>query len=649
MFETLGAHQRVDPNGQLIDHARFQVFFPSFGDGEYQYTWGSPPGVEELSAIGNFQAVPWSQNRSDRLILKKTSRFKGDLYTGDTPSLPSGFYEYKLRVKFKDGTIRMVGDPCTHYNGGTSDDNSGFVIDDPATYQPVTVEKLNGQRVPVQDLIIYELMLDDFTAQYRGTMPPVEAMIIPQRLQELKNLGVNAIELMPWTAWPGDAFSWGYDPFLFFAVEHRYVTGSDPRIKLDALQRLINELHREGFQVIMDGVFNHTQQGLKASGFPYFWLYRYPPDCPFVGPYLGGGFFQDFDFENRCTNHFIFDVCKYWIDVFGIDGIRFDYTMGYLEAGRNDRGLGWLIGEIRKHLVETHNSDGFYIGIEHLPDNRYDAIGACNRVKAGSCWYDRFYWDAHDALYRKRDSARKDNPVEPEVLRLLDTGRDFEPGRVPTTYIENHDHAAAASNAEGQMHWYRTQPWAIALFTCAGAVLIHNGQEFGDDQYIPEEGDRVKSRPVQWNEKQNTPQGQAVLALYRGLIRIRKAHPALRSLDFYPRDGEGYDDSKPDYQRTFNGSGFGLEYDRGIVVYHRWNTREAVTVALNFSDQDWQGPIPLGYPGEWIDLQIIDGDGKRGRPVAVNSGDLRPHLKIEANWGHIFVKTLDYERGSGPG
>ena len=639
MFETLGARQKKNGQGRLVRKARFQVFIPSYGDGEYQYQWGSEPGINELAAIGAFQKEPWSRAPADRLVLQGNPHPHGTLYGADTPLLKPGFYEYKLLVTYQDGTIRIVNDPCTLYNGGGARDTSGFVIDDPATYQPVEIEKLNRPRVLTRDLVIYELMLDDFTAQMENGIPPVELLINSGKLAQLKALGVNAIEFMPWTAWPGDDFSWGYDPFLFFAAEHRYVSGPDPCVKLDALQHMINTLHGEGFQVIMDGVFNHTQQGRKASGFPYYWLYRYPPDCPFVGSYLGGGFFQDFDFENRCTNNFILDVCKYWIDTFGIDGIRFDYTMGYLESGHTDRGLGWIIRELRTHLANTGNEDGFYLGIEHLPDNRYEAIDACNKVDAGSCWYDPFYWDSHNALYRKRDDARRNRPVEPGIMRLLDSGRDFEPDRVPTTYIENHDHASAASNAEGQGRWYRTQPWAIALFTCAGAVLIHNGQEFGDDPYIPEQGDRVRSRPVQWRERADTSEGRAVRELYKGLINIRRNHPALRSHDFYPRDGAGYDASRPGHERFFNQAGFGVDDDHGVVIYHRYDANEAITVALNFADQDWEGPVPLGYPGEWTDLQIFGGDGHNGRRIWVTNETPRPRLKIEANWGHIFVKA----------
>jgi len=85
--------------------------------------------------------------------------------------------------------------------------------------------------------------------------------------------------------------------------------------------------------------------------------------------------------------------------------------------------------------------------------------------------------------------------------------------------------------------------------------------------------------------------------------------------------------------------GFGTDYKHEVVIYHRYDANEVITVVLNFSDQDWEGPVPLGYPGEWTDLQIFGDDGHNGHRIWVKTENPRPRLKIEANWGHIFVKT----------
>jgi 1,4-alpha-glucan branching enzyme len=151
-------------------------------------------------------------------------------------------------------------------------------------------------------------------------------MQIWDKLDYLQNLGVNGIEFMPWTAWPGGDFSWGYNPFQFFSVTYRYVHDqNDPTNKLYRLKLLIDELHHRNIHVVLDGVFEDVNVGSDPSrGFPYFWFYQSPSDSPYVGSQ--GAFFANFDYANSCTEEFIRDVCLYWIDVWQIDGIRFDYA-----------------------------------------------------------------------------------------------------------------------------------------------------------------------------------------------------------------------------------------------------------------------------------------------------------------------------------
>ena len=68
-------------------------------------------------------------------------------------------------------------------------------------------------------------MIDDFTAEYRRGRAPLAAVV--DRLDDLRDLGVTAIEFMPWTAWKNQEFDWGYEPFQYFAVEARYANDLD--------------------------------------------------------------------------------------------------------------------------------------------------------------------------------------------------------------------------------------------------------------------------------------------------------------------------------------------------------------------------------------------------------------------------------------
>src|SRR5262249_54079461 len=212
------------------------------------------------------------------------------------------------------------------------------------------VDKLDS-RLPLQDLIIYELMIDDFTANIRR---PDEAPLqtVVRKLDDLAALGINAIEFMPWTAWtypddPTRDFSWGYNPVQYFSVSHKYTTNpSTETDKLVYLKQLINECHRRKIHVIMDGVFNHADAAPPNRGFPYYWLYQDPADSPFVGNFAQAAFFQDLDYANQCTLEYIRDACIYWIDKFQIDGIRLDNTLGIYQAGDRGHGLPKLLSEL---------------------------------------------------------------------------------------------------------------------------------------------------------------------------------------------------------------------------------------------------------------------------------------------------------------
>src|SRR5262249_5525715 len=155
-----------------------------------------------------------------------------------------GFYEYKYFVEFENGTTRLVGDPCTKY-GGATNQNAGFVIDMTAD---LPVKPLKGGRKALKDMVVYELMIDDFTAEVRGTRAPLDAL--QDKIQHLIHLGIDAVELMPWTAWPSNDFGWGYNPYAYFSVAYKYTLDpQNPTNKLVYLKKFINLCHENGIAV----------------------------------------------------------------------------------------------------------------------------------------------------------------------------------------------------------------------------------------------------------------------------------------------------------------------------------------------------------------------------------------------------------------
>ena len=598
MAERCGAWQVGDDrDGGEVE---FRVFLPD----------GPDPGVDSIRVAGSFQGWDFPGG----IPLQRAAHPEGTVWTARTGRLPAGFYEYKYLVDFGGGRTRIVSDPCTRY-GGFDSDNAAVVVGGSPASDNVVRPLAQGRR-PLVDLNVYELMIDDFTAGYRAARAPLDAVV--DRLDYLRDLGFNAILFMPWTAWKGDQLDWGYAPFQYFSVEARYAHDLlAPAEKLSWLKRLISECHDRGIHVIMDGVFNHVD-----LAFPYKDFYADPARCPYTATSFGGTFagLQDLDFAQQCTRDLIDDVCRYWIDGFGIDGIRFDNTVNYFEPGTTD-GLPHLIAGIRA-AVDAE----FSTTLEHIAVNAGDVA---EQVGATS------YWD--NALYERTRDALRDGHAGSGLLNALNTRCwRHSPDAVPTLYLTDHDHPDIARLAglraeNGAVDaWFTTQPYAIALFTSTAVPLVRNGQEFGEDHFLPEDdkgtGRRVLARPLRW--KQTTDSiGRALLHLYGTLAHLRLEHPALRSAEMYPRYWE-------EWQTRFDPTGVGIDVEQQLAVYHRWAELpgggvENAVVVLNLSDTERWLDVPFPLDGPWTDLL--------GGEVFDVTGHVR-RLPVPSHYGRVLLR-----------
>jgi glycosidase len=615
MYESFGAS--VDQAAKTVT---FRVFFPDNALDPRQYQRGGLPRIAQMKVIGDFQSQiggrDWDIAAAP--VMQRTQyQNLGWLYSYTTTSLADNFYQYKYFLTFENGTTRYVSDPCTKYGGSDDNENSAFVVGGPL----ITGVNPIGRLLPPRDLVLYELMIDDFTAEYRGNRAPVDA--IWDRLDYLQNLGINGIEFMPWTAWPGGDFSWGYNPFQFFSVTYRYVhDAGDTTNKLYRLKKLIDELHRRNIHVVLDGAFEDVNAGSQPNrGFPYLWFYQTPSDSPYVGSQ--GQFYANFDYGNSCTEQFIRDVCLYWIDAWQIDGIRFDYARGYLRHGDRSYGVVKVVGDLVSHAAATGRSNMSFT-LEDLTDNRYDAIDDTNQTDATGCWFDPFMWKA----FQYAGTGQLDG----DILRILNSNLDFATGKTPVTYLENHDHSTLVQNAGGRGRWYKTQAPAISLLTSPGIVLIHNGQEFGEDYFMSEYfmpgsgSDRVIPRPLRWAAEAGDGIGQSLYRLYQKLIGLRAAHPSLRCPNYFP---------------ATNQDGYGVFPDIGVVVYHRYGPAddgsvERFIIVLNYSDTDRFVDVPFPTNGVWQELL-------NGRSLTVQNFLLANTL-INSNWGKIYFSKTQATR-----
>jgi 1,4-alpha-glucan branching enzyme len=635
MRQRCGAWQiGSDPNHGAVE---FKIFFPDpdrdpsqfggkLGDRRRNQPTYGHPRITSIRVAGSFQEhlgqQNWDFNAGPELTRHPIS--EGWIWTYHTPmDLPSGFYEYKYRVTFEDGRQRIVGDPCTRY-GGREHQNSAFVIGG-SCLSDNPIMPISGGRQHLRDQVVYELMIDDFTDEYREGLAPLEA--VQQRLDHIEELGANAILFMPWTAWPHAGFNWGYIPHQYFSVEYRYANAiNQPAEKLSKLKSLINECHRRGIHVIMDGVFNHVgdmdeDEGV-ANGFPYRWFYQDTRDCPYVGEF-GGTFpgLLDLDYHNPCTQQFIRDACFYWMDQFCIDGIRFDNTVNFYDPPESPKGLPQLIDDIHTHAVDPN----FSTTLEHID---ISAAAVTRDVDATSYWNNAFYERMFDYLWTGR--------IDQRLLRAINSHEGLNANQVATTYLGNHDHSHIAYRAgerayQGAAYWYRIQPYAIAMFTSPGAPMIHNGQEFAEEHRLMEDdhgtGRRVKPRPLRWGFK-NDSFGRPTFNLFAKLSHMRRQFPGLRSDNVYPATWETW-------QTQFNPAGYGIDVARQLVIYHRWGATDdgrlqRFMIVLNFSPNNQTVDVPFTENGVWTDLlndQQVNVEGNRLQNVEVGS-----------NWGRVFYQ-----------
>ena len=156
--------------------------------------------------------------------------------------------------------------------------------------------------LPLNDYVIYELHVGTFTPE--GTFDA----IIPH-LDELKNLGITALELMPVAQFPGGR-NWGYDGVYPFAVQNSY---GGPY----GLKRLVDACHQRGLAVVLDVVYNHLgpEGNYLANYGPYFTQRYHTPWGPalnFDGP------------DSDEVRRFFIDNALFWISEYHIDALRLD-------------------------------------------------------------------------------------------------------------------------------------------------------------------------------------------------------------------------------------------------------------------------------------------------------------------------------------
>ena len=210
-------------------------------------------------------------------------------------------------------------------------------------------------RTPWHETLIYELHVKGFTQQHPNVPPEMRgtytALTMPAVIDHLHSLGVTAVELMPVHYFVNDRLLmergltnyWGYNTLGFFAPEPRYCYASVAGDQVLEFKAMVKTLHREGIEVILDVVYNHTAEGnelgptLSFKGIDNPAYYRLVQGNErYYFDYTGTG--NTLNAVHSRTMQMMMDSLRYWVTEMHVDGFRFDLAAalarGLHEVGR---------------------------------------------------------------------------------------------------------------------------------------------------------------------------------------------------------------------------------------------------------------------------------------------------------------------------
>ena len=508
--------------------------------------------------------------------------------------------------------------------------NRGAIIDLAQT-NPAGWE--NDVRPAIQspaDLVIYEMHWRDFSIDASSGLQnkgKFLALTEPKAIQHLKNLGVNAIHILPSfdyasvdeTKLSTPQYNWGYDPKNYNVPEGSYSTDPyKPETRIKEFKEMVQALHKAGIRVILDVVYNHTFN-INNSNFQ-----RTYPDYYYrktaAGKYSdGSGCGNETASEKPLMREFMLESVKYWINEYHIDGFRFD-LMGVHDIETMQK-IRQMVNEIDPSIYIY--GEGWSAGSCAYPTEKLAMKANTQQLQGIGAFSD----DMRDALRGPFSDDHKGALLagisgEEESLKFGIVGGIAHPqvdmnkvnyDKQPWTnnpteqvsYVSCHDDMCLVDRLKASIpsltdknipedlrkaELIRIDQLAqTAVFTSQGVPFILSGEEMlRDKKGVHNSYNSPDSiNHLDWNNLQSYPQ---VFIYYKNLIQLRKNHTAFRlstgdkvrqHLSFLPSE-----DAKGVKQDCL--VGFQLKDLQGIDAWKN------IIVIFNFNKEAKEMAIPEG-------------------------------------------------------
>jgi 1,4-alpha-glucan branching enzyme len=587
------------------------------------------PSKTSVAVIGDFPGSNWTVQPQYQMTKSADGFYWTLQITGLTPGTE---YSYQFLV---DGTLKIAdpyaekvldlnadaGISSTTYPGLKAYPTgltSGIVSILQTASSSYTWAVNSFNRPDKRNLIIYELLVRDFVAAHDWNT-------LRDTLSYLKNLGINAIELMPFNEFEGNS-SWGYNPDFYFAPDKYY----GPK---NTLKEFIDSCHSNGIAVIMDMVLNHS-----FGQSPMVQLYwdnvnnRPATDNPWFNPLQKHAFNVGYDMnhESSATKYFVSRVLEHWVTDYKIDGFRFDLSKGFTQvqtcdANGNNCNVGaWSSYDATRVAIWKGYQDtlqlkspGAYNILEHLGENTEEKeLSDYGMMPWGNLNYNYNQasmgystdWDFNYGIFTSRGWANS----------------------YLVTYMESHDEERLMfknlqfGNVSGS---YDTKSLSTALkrmeldaaffFTIPGPKMVWQFGELGYDYPINycQDGSvnnncRTDPKPIKWNYLQDADR-KHLHDVYSSLIKLR----------FNPYYSGVFTSNQIEY--SLSGAFKWLKVTEGI---------SSLVVIGNFDVVSQTGSVIFPLAGTWYDYlngTTITATGA-AQPFTLQPGEYHVYLNRNA-------------------
>jgi len=499
-------------------------------------------------------------------------------------------------------------------------------------------------RTTLAESVIYEVHVKGFTQLHPGVPKDLRGtyagLASSAGIEHLKSLGVTAVELLPVHSHldekrltgKGLRNYWGYNTLNFFSPDARYCSEGDRGPQVTEFKAMVRRLHREGIEVILDVVYNHTAEGnhlgpmLSFRGIDNQAYYRLSPDNPrYYMDYTGTG--NSMNVNHPQVLKLIMDSLRYWVNEMHVDGFRFD-----------------LASALARELFDVDKLSSFFDVIHQDPvisrvkliaepwDLGEGGYQVGNFPAGWAEWNGRYrdtvrrYWKGDqgqlgDFAYRitgssdlyKHDGRRPTASINFVVSHDGFTLRDL------VSYNHKHNEANGEDNRDGLDENYSwncgaegptDDPAIVALrdrqarnlmatlLFSQGVPMICGGDEMGRTQNGNNNA-YCQDNEISWFQWDLGERERTMLEFTRKLVELRHKHPNLRRRKFFQ-------------DRSIRGEGVRTpSLERAEVKDIAWLKPDATEM----TDEDWRAGWMRSF-GVLLSGEMLDDVNDHGEPIA---------------------------------